>query len=133
MVAAVFHRLFTLRQRRPTTKIRKRRRTFPQVEQLEDRVLLAAPLGGHYLLNFHSSDPTLYSPDTPLTLAPVPNGFATNPIPGADWATLITSLAPDDLTLGQIIPFMVLVEADAGSAAERVTLVTLFPETYSSQ
>src|ERR1051325_1558552 len=86
---------------RPNRTIRGRKRPFHLfVEQLEDRAVPAAVLN----VTLQAADPTLYSFSSPAT-QPALFGQQSNPIAGATFSTSVSSLAPSQVTLGQIVPF----------------------------
>lgn len=85
------------------------------VEPLEDRALLA---GGGYTLTFLAANPMNYAAVAPAPVgnqAPVTVGRVTaanggDPIVGADYSTGLTSLAPGQMSLGQILAFETLIK-----------------------
>ncbi|MDW3647600.1 MAG: hypothetical protein R8P61_11080 [Bacteroidia bacterium] len=71
--------------------------------------------GGDYMLDFSAGDPELYPRLFTSQISP-PSGRASNPIAGADQATTVESLAPENMALGQIVPFIIEIKTDAGGA-----------------
>jgi hypothetical protein len=71
---------------------------------------------GGYHLDFKAADPGAYQATTPP--AACPPGRASDPLPGAQHATGLTSLAPEHLILGQVVPFEVLITVDPDAPAD---------------
>src|SRR5262245_48606702 len=96
-------RLFARKPTAPVTRAKSRRASRLLLEQLEDRTLLASGVaGGWYSLKFPAANPGNYLP-VAAQGTPAPVGFTySDPIGGADYNTSVTSLAPAQLTLGQI-------------------------------
>ncbi|ELS03018.1 conserved repeat protein, partial [Xenococcus sp. PCC 7305] len=82
--------------------------------------------GGAYDIDFRASDPTSYSNLVPAQLPPINGGTAADPLdppPGegtddASSADVVTSLAPDDLGLGQIVAFQFIITVDGDTSPE---------------
>ncbi len=78
----------------------------------------AAAAGGAYTLNFAAADPSLYLPPIPYPAAltaPSGRGDGSALIPFADFNdgasdVKVESLAPQDMALGQIVPFFVQID-----------------------
>ena len=82
-----------------------------------------------YSINFKAADPTLYTHLVPGSL-PCPAGARqNNPLAGAQFGTGVESLAPADMTLGQVVPFEFQISA-GGSAPSNGSIE--FTATWSA-
>lgn len=77
---------------------------------------------GSYSLNFEAADPDDYDRKTPSQVAcPAVNGRAADPMAGANFGNphqSVNSLAPRELALGQIVPFVIKIDVDGSTAPE---------------
>src|SRR5262245_56482443 len=71
---------------------------------------------GSYSLTFKASDPTTYSRPMPSSVTCPSGGRGSSPIVGADYGTSVTSLNPQDLGLGQIVPFQMRVKVTGSTS-----------------
>ena len=101
----------------------------------------AEAAGGAYTLNFSAADPSIYLPPIPFpadVTAPTGRGDGSVPIPLADFndgATdvKVESLAPEDMALGQVVPFETLIEVGGDTAPENgVITVVLGWDTFTT-
>lgn len=82
--------------------------------------------GGAYSLNFSAADPSIYIPAIPYPIslsAPIGSGNGNPLIPLAQFNDGFTdvkveSLAPEDMALGQIVPFEVMIDVNGDTTPE---------------
>jgi hypothetical protein len=75
--------------------------------------------GGSYTIKWYAADPTSgYTRMPPEALTCPTGGRASEPLPNAGSLGLVTSLAPQDMALGQVVPFEIKITVDGGVAPE---------------
>ncbi len=84
--------------------------------------------GGSYSINFAAADPDMYIPAIPFPAdvtpivgsgdgdAEIPSAWFKSPITGTN--VRVESLAPEDMALGQIVPFEIKITVDGSTAPE---------------
>lgn len=91
-----------------------------------------AMAGGAYMLDFGAADPSIYIPPIPFPpmTAPVGSGNGNIAIPGARFNdglsdVQVESLAPQDMALGQIVPFETKITVSGDVTPENGTITIL--------
>ncbi len=90
--------------------------------------------GGDYTINFAAADPSIYIPPIPLPsglTAPTGRGDGDPLIPLAEFNdgfsdVRVESLAPQDMALGQIVPFEIKITVNGDTQPEGGVITTLF-------
>ena len=77
---------------------------------------------GSYSIKYSAYDPAYYDFMMPSNFPTLPTGRASNPMPGTDSTRTLTSLMPDRLALGQIVPFQALITVNGSVAPENGTI-----------
>ena len=81
--------------------------------------------GGAYRIDFSAGDPTVYNTTIPYPgdVTPISGrGDGDNEIAGTDSAYDVESLAPEDMALGQVVPFLFEITVDGDTAPENGTI-----------
>ncbi|HUT18028.1 MAG TPA: hypothetical protein VM366_02620, partial [Anaerolineae bacterium] len=75
--------------------------------------------GGSYTIKWYAADPTSgYTRMPPEALTCPTGGRASEPLPNADSLDLVTSLAPQDMALGQVVPFEIEIKVQGAVTPE---------------
>lgn len=88
---------------------------------------------GSYKLTYSAYDPDYYSFKMPSDYPSLPTGRASNPMLGTNSTHTVTSLMPDNLALGQIVPFQVKIDVSGSVMPENGTInMTLVWDTITN-
>ena len=88
---------------------------------------------GSYKLTYSAYDPDYYSFKMPSDYPSLPTGRASNPMLGTNSTYTVTSLMPDNLALGQIVPFQVKIDVSGSVMPENGTInMTLVWDTITN-
>lgn len=86
-----------------------------------------------YKLTYSAYDSDYYSFKMPSDYPSLPIGRASNPMVGTDSTHTVTSLMPDNLALGQIVPFQVKIDVSGSVMPENGTInLTLVWDTLTT-
>ncbi len=87
----------------------------------------AAADAGAYSLTYQAADPKKYERRTPDQVTCPTGGRGASPIAGANFSDGLSSLAPEELALGQVVVFHMEIEVNGSTSPENGT-ITISPE-----